>query len=335
MENERLVAEIQQLKQVIANDSLNRRFDELNNLISQIRCEKDQRNAEIISSVDRLESQIMSNSVKELEFKNHINYKSDEFANYYKKEKQTYTQVLSDFDQQNNQISEKFVKKCETIKKMSQDTENEQNDFSSNLINHIENVLVGVDEDVSKTQQTVLLSIEDKSKCLDLFKSQVNQFTQLVSDSNKSFCGKFTESGNQVLYEYKNIDAYCDALKISQDIQLKELFNLSEDVYSNGFQLYKATGCTPQKCMYAYPKNLKITSPHERILSRYRSTIQDQMEKLEENGDNVSDINSSSSVDPESFSDHENFNADNENIMKNQNVQCLKIHKRKLLKEKN
>lgn len=332
MENEQLVKEISELKQVIANDRMSSHIDELQKCIDNIRKEQTERNGNIVTSLDGLQSAITMSNAKQTEAKNHFEYKSKEFINFHKREKEDYTTVLTEFDRLNCQLYQNFIEKFEEMRQIRSEAEEEQKAFGAKSVCHLDDILASVDGHLRATKEVAQLLIEDKSKCLSSFDGQLKAFVGNNTEWIQSIVANMVGSNTTALAEYSNVSSYCEALKRSQDIQIQEFAKQIERLCRNGLKVYQATGCTPQKCTYSYPRTLSATSPHERILNRFRA-LKLKHESLDENGtDTDSNIE---------LSDQESFKSDSENANETYSIKSVEdkarppMQRRKFLKEKN
>ncbi|OAD59060.1 hypothetical protein WN48_09369 [Eufriesea mexicana] len=149
---------------------------------------------------------------------------------------------------------------CEIINNHALDTcrinIEKQNDLQERLENNLKIVKQVVDEETNKDVYLKVYTI-------------CNEHTRCLSDCKMAFINVSKEMSQKL--ESKNINAASMSSTIIVEIQaILDQINkfFTEDLYRD-----IPTGLTPAKKDFQYPKKLMKTSPHERLLKRYRETL--------------------------------------------------------------
>ncbi|XP_067124591.1 kinesin-like protein KIF11 [Centruroides vittatus] len=182
-----------------------------------------------------------------------------------------YKHLKSDFVTFGNQIEKNWEDNVDYIKKnMKEHSECEKENMNTNL-NSLKD-LTDTAQDMCKSQDDILNKQKEEFEMHILSqKTEVSMIEDIVKHDAQSLVGKVSECG-------KEFESYLSSWK--------------KDVPS---------GETPQRKEYSYPRVLPVTSPEERILRRFRTTLKESN----------SNVHSAIPIKIE-----EEFNADNENEAK-------------------
>ncbi|XP_054007710.1 kinesin-like protein Klp61F isoform X1 [Hylaeus anthracinus] len=141
--------------------------------------------------------------------------------------------------------------------------------ISNNVLKQYKNL---VEHNTEEVQQKMN---EDKNETLSLLKDMNN----IVLAANKNHIDGLKDEESKVSNSYQDISCKLDNLIVESSTcfgrNIEQLHTVVDEInkfFDVEIQHYVPTGTTPAKKEFSYPRQFTITSPHERILQRFRET---------------------------------------------------------------
>ncbi|XP_072751582.1 kinesin-like protein Klp61F isoform X2 [Anoplolepis gracilipes] len=170
-------------------------------------------------------------------------------------------------------INRRIIKNQVIAKKFAEEGHNLTDEFQSNINNHCDALMqnkLHIEDDKTQMEQQFL---EDNSSSIGfienihhIIKERYDNYIKLVNEAEQRKLQMFINLSDEIKKQNKISSGWNDKtateLHLIQDRIGKFLL---EDLRRD-----TPTGLTPAKKEYHYPRRLVITSPHERILQRFR-----------------------------------------------------------------
>lgn len=110
----------------------------------------------------------------------------------------------------------------------------------------------------------------------DVVRGQADKAKALAGDLDATVsnsCDKLLSTCHHGTVQTAQAQDISEALRAGIANDMAKCSSVVSDFFQHDLQEYVPTGCTPQRREYRYPTQLAQTSPHERILSRLRTTV--------------------------------------------------------------
>ena len=186
---------------------------------------------------------------------------------------------LTDIDSYNGVACQSSIDDCKAVQQIQTALTTDEDQVCARILTDIEQYTAQL------TKQLNTEVVEASAMMSDANSRQVTTLKTQTSDLIKS-ADKVRASTEQLMLtidrdvfnEYDHMQSTCEAFKGSQEMQIKDCLQIARHYQQYGFHTYEATGVTPRKCSYSYPRELARTSPHDRIIARYKMRIQQQLQ---------------------------------------------------------
>jgi len=203
---------------------------------------------------------------------------SDEAVQNVKEEK---GKVIGDFKNQSTRILKCVSDSTDSCLKLNMLTFKDKGEIEEVVNKVVEDhsnswkYVVEETKEIVKTRETALNECNEKlTEIFDLNSTNLEE----VEESVKGFIDEICSSDSQSVQEVVgSIGALCEeASGMKSSVKEKVLVEKSNVVsfVSDVLQEDRPTGRTPSRVERLYPRNLAATSPHEKLLSRFRSQVE-------------------------------------------------------------
>lgn len=239
-------------------------------------------------TTNRLSSDLKEFHLSDNKYLNSLSLKSDDKLAKIVKENAETSSVLSGIDKLAHSACQNNINRLAEYQDNQTKIEADYQVLSQSLFAKLEQTTKLVDTKLTTDVNDELVkSCASKTTFVDNLKAKTSQF---VSQS-KSLIAAHVEniSTNNVSIKEEcesKLEEY-SAYKSSQNHKFQEYINNCNKFRTQGFRTYETTGETPSKCIYTYPRTLAATSPHDKILARFRAKYANQ---------NHNDINNRSKI---------------------------------------
>jgi len=109
-----------------------------------------------------------------------------------------------------------------------------------------------------------------------LIQSTVDKKRHILSEKNNELSLAAAEKDlGYVTSTKKAIEEHCHQADEYSAVQRSKVYQqagIVSEFWDTTYLIDSPTGATPRKKTYNYPKNISATSPHDRIISRFRAT---------------------------------------------------------------
>ncbi|KAH9390136.1 Kinesin- protein 11 [Tyrophagus putrescentiae] len=123
-------------------------------------------------------------------------------------------------------------------------------------------------------------SIASTAEQLTVVKGAVGELTASNGATAEALAALVAEGDQATLASYRSMKAHSSSYHTSQQHLISHCKELCS---ATDFRRYQASGMTPKKVEYEYPRVLVATSPHERILARHRENLRREQAIILEN----------------------------------------------------
>ncbi|CAB3233053.1 unnamed protein product [Arctia plantaginis] len=149
-------------------------------------------------------------------------------------------------------------------------------------------------DDLTSCKQFVQLVDETLTNVVDATKNIMDEFINKIETSNKAAIqdlSAVSTSTSQLIcmtqsyhaqHSASSLEAQSQAQELREQLSgaVERLAELEARYLSQEYKVYSPTGKTPARTDYRYPRMLASTSPHERILARFRAMRQNSDEDV-------------------------------------------------------
>lgn len=306
---ENALNEIAQLKSINENNEFEKTFEDMAQMCSSMLQMYKQKKSGIRQYAANIEQQFGQQKSKEESTTKFLAIKGDELQASIEKGTTQVRNVLCGLDQEDNRNCQNILDKCAAAKDIQAQFEGQFQESAQCLLTEIESAATSVSEKVDTgIKEALLRSIDAKTKHVATFKETSIELVNVNIEVCSALVSMVAETGESALDKYKEMQLYCGALHASEEHMIQDGLKMGKNCVTN-FDKYQKTGMTPQKSTFTYPRTLACTSPHERIIARYRAGIRENLENNAELSSghsslaNVSEEKDSQSSDSESISE--------------------------------
>ncbi|XP_033187905.2 kinesin-like protein Klp61F [Bombus vancouverensis nearcticus] len=134
--------------------------------------------------------------------------------------------------------------------------------------NCVENNITEMQQKMAKDKSFILSAINDMY--MKVYTTS-NEHIKCFDDCKMAFMTVFTEMSKKL--ESENINA--ENVNSKSILEMQEILDQVDKFFTEDLYRDNPTGLTPAKKDFQYSKKLIKTSPHERLLKRYRETLKD------------------------------------------------------------
>ncbi|XP_011640867.1 kinesin-like protein Klp61F [Pogonomyrmex barbatus] len=211
---------------------------------------------------------------------NHVNEvcestTNDIFNNYHKAIDRTeilQQKIQSDVDMLKNDIGSNMKQNWTLSEQIATHSRSLTDEFQTDLNNHCDVLMhnkLHVEENIKQMEQKFK---EDNSSSLESVKNIYNVLIQgshdhrkLAEELRKKSLQISTELNDKLIDESKNLSTWNDETIMEVHLIQERIGKFFDDLRRD-----MPTGSTPARKEYQYPRHFVVTSPHERIIQRFR-----------------------------------------------------------------
>jgi kinesin family protein 11 len=256
-----------------AKQSMSQKWDQLNKLMNDMRIEQIKENTSFQKSTSDMINKLNEATVSNQEFKDKITVKVEEFSDRIVKEENVGLENVEGIDDLNTKNTQQIMNNLNQI-----------NDKNTLFANQTKALITQSEEFLAKELKESIQMNDDVIKTTD---KQLNAKRIAVTEMSEKLTDELEEEKALVSSINENIEniTECVSDKTSEMIRMATTMQNSyvreidhrfkdfEKFVKNDLIKDIPTGTTPQKTQYCYPRDLVQTSPHERILERFRQTL--------------------------------------------------------------
>jgi kinesin family protein 11 len=256
-----------------AKQSMSQKWDQLNKLMNDMRIEQIKENTSFQNSTSDIINKLNEATVSNQQFNDKITVKVDEFSDRIVSEEKVGLDNVEGIDGLNTKNTQQIM-----------DNLNQINAKNTLFANETKALITQSEEFLAKELKESIQMNDDVIKTTD---KQLNAKRIAVTEMSQKLTNELEEQKVLVSGINENIEniTECVSDKASEMIRMATTMQNSyvreidhrfkdfEKFVKNDLIKDIPTGTTPQKTEYTYPRDLVQTSPHERILERFRLTL--------------------------------------------------------------
>jgi len=250
------------------NEQVLKSHEKMKKSLKDLETAYNEHNATVESLSSNLDEVIVDISQKVAPLKKNVNENHEQLKVTIENVKKEVTQSV----EENKEQTRKSVEECVEI---SEDIVKAKNELKTNSSTFITDSLANIEEVFHKVEE----SLDDRKKDLQEVKLEVKERTQLSKKDFKT--AEINVASKLSIKQESNIDSNVDDLvtltKTNKD-DMKEnvdvLRSKVTDLINEGITIYEPSGETPSRTDRQYPRYLAATSPHQRIIERFRRTVE-------------------------------------------------------------